>query len=103
MRLIRALLLLVLAPPVMAGDDMVVRDFDISVTQEECRATAIRIFRSLAGDDVPVMELRHIVFYAGGGNELVAVCRADRGLLVLFAKGPLMEAVHVRFHEAFEP
>ena len=103
MRLIHALLLLGLSAPAIAGDDMVIRDFDITVTQEECRATAIRIFQSLASDAIPVTDLQHIVFYAGGGNELIAVCRADKGLLVLFAQGPLMEAAHVRFHEAFGP
>ena len=103
MRLIRALMLLVLSSPVLAGSDTVVRDFDISVTQEECQATTLRIFGSLADDDVPVMELRHIVYYENGDSELIAVCRADKGLLVLFASGPLMETAHVRFHEAFGP
>jgi hypothetical protein len=101
MRFIHTLLLLGLSAVASAGNDLVIRDFDIGVTQEECRSTAIRIFRSLATDDVPVMELQHIVFYESGANELAAVCRADKGLLVLFAKGPLMEAAHVRFHEAF--
>jgi hypothetical protein len=101
MRLIHVLLWLFLSSPAMAGTDMVIRDFDISVTQEECRSTAIRILQSLATDEAPVMELQHIVFYEGGGNELIAVCRADKGLLVLFAKGPVMQAAHIRFHEAF--
>jgi hypothetical protein len=103
MRFIHTLLLLGLSALAIAGDDMVIRDFDITVTQEECRATAIRIFQSLASEDIPVTDLQHIVFYTSDGNELIAVCRADKGLLVLFAKGPLMEAAHVGFHEAFGP
>ena len=85
-----------------AADDIAVKDYDISVSQEDCRLTAIRIFQSLASGDVPVMELQHIISYQGSNSELVAVCRADKGLLVLFASGELTQAAHIRFHQAFK-
>ena len=95
------LLLLFAAGQVAAGPDTVLKDFDIDVTQAECRARSINILQQLATDDVPVMELGHVISYSGGDAELIAVCRADRGLLVVFARGGLTRKALVGFHAAF--
>lgn len=103
MKLLQALLLLLMPVIATAADDIAVKDYDISMSQEDCRLTAIRTLQSLASGDVPVMELQHIISYQGSNSELVAVCRADKGLLVLFARGELTQAAHIRFHQAFTP
>ena len=86
---------------VEAGTDTVIKDFDITLSQAECQSTAIRILQSVAHKDAPVMQLEHIIFYSHEDAELIALCRADKGLLVLFAQGPLTEKVLVLFHESF--
>ena len=77
-----------------------VRDFDIDIPQAECRRTAIRLFQSLAAPGVPVRELGHIIYYTDTSSELVAVCRADRGVLVLFTRGTLTGPAHIGFDRA---
>jgi hypothetical protein len=72
--------------PAQADVDTVVRDFEIDIPQAECRQTAIRMFQSLAAPGGPVRELRHIIDYTDASSELAAVCRADRGVLVLFTR-----------------
>ena len=63
-RLPGLLLLAVLAAPAKAADvDTVVRDYDIDLSQTECRQTAMRLFHDLAADGVPVRELGHIIYY----------------------------------------
>ncbi len=94
------LLLLGLGSLVQAGPDTVVRDYDIRLTQTECRQTAMRIFQSLAAAGLPVRELGHIIFYTDEASELIAVCRADRGVLVLFTRGPLTGPAHIGFSRA---
>ena len=84
-----------------AGADTVLKDFDIAVTQEECRAQSISILQQLASADVPVMELNHVISYSDADSEVIAICRADKGLLVLFARGALTERAHIGFHAAF--
>ena len=94
------LLPLLFSPALLSGD-ILVKDFDVTLSQEDCRLTAIRLFHSLVSDDVPVMEHGHIISYEGGDSELVAVCRADRGVLVLYSKGRLAEAAQIKFYRAF--
>ena len=81
--------------------DTIVKDYDISLSQEECRQTSIRILHSLAGPDMPVMQLEPLVFYADEQSELIAVCRADKGVLVVFSRGVLAEQGQLAFYEAF--
>ena len=83
------------------ADDTIVKDYDISLSQEECRQTSIRILHSLAGPDMPVMQLEPLVFYADEQSELIAVCRADKGVLVVFTRGVLAEQGQLAFYEAF--
>ena len=83
------------------ADDTIVKDYDISLSQEECRQTSIRILHSLAGPDMPVMQLEPLVFYADEQSELIAVCRADKGVLVVFTRGMLAEQGQLAFYEAF--
>ena len=77
-----------------------VRDYDIDLSQTECRQTAMRLFQNLAADGVPVRELGHIIYYTDTTSELIAVCRADRGVLVLFTRGPLTVPAHIGFERA---
>jgi hypothetical protein len=100
MRLFRLLLLLALVPPARADVDTVVRDYDIRLTQTQCRQAAMRVFHSLAADGVAVRELGHIIYYTDTSSELIAVCRADRGVLVLFTRGPLTGPVHIGINRA---
>ena len=86
--------------PAQADVDTVVRDFDIDIPQAECRQVAIRLFQSLAEPGVPVRELRHIIYYTDASSELIAVCRADRGVLVLFTRGPLTGPAHIGMDRA---
>ena len=86
--------------PAQADVDTVVRDFDIDIPQAECRQTAIRLFQSLAAPGVAVRELRHIIYYTDASSELIAVCRADRGVLVLFTRGPLTGPAHIGIDRA---
>ena len=81
--------------------DTIVKDYDISLSQEECRQTSIRILHSLAGPDMPVMQLEPLVFYSDEQPELIAVCRADKGVLVVFTRGVLAEQGQLAFYEAF--
>jgi hypothetical protein len=81
--------------PAQADVDTVVRDFDIDMPQGECLQTAIRLFQSLAEPGIPVRELRYIIYYKDASSELIAVCRADRGVLVLFTRGPLTGPAHI--------
>ena len=81
--------------------DTIVKDYDISLSQEECRQTSIRIFHSLAAPDMPVMQLEPLVFYSDEQSELIAVCRADKGVLVVFTRGVLAEQGQLAFYEAF--
>jgi hypothetical protein len=81
--------------------DTIVKDYDISLSQEECRQTSIRILHSLAGPDMPVMQLEPLVFYSDEQSELIAVCRADKGVLVVFTRGVLAEPGQLAFYEAF--
>ena len=83
------------------ADDTIVKDYDISLSQEECRQTSIRILHSLAGPDMPVMQLEPLVFYSDEQSELIAVCRADKGVLVVFTRGMLAEQGQLAFYEAF--
>jgi hypothetical protein len=53
--------------------DTIVKDYDISLSQEECRQTSIRILHSLAGPDMPVMQLEPLVFYSDEQSELIAI------------------------------
>jgi hypothetical protein len=101
MRYLPFVIMAVLSFPVESGTDTVIKDFDISMSQSECQDSAIRIFQSVVHDDTPVMQLEHIIFYSREDSELIAVCRADKGLLVLFTQGPLTEKVLVLFHEKF--
>jgi len=81
--------------------DTIVKDYDISLSQEQCRQTSIRVLHSLAGPDKPVMQLEPMVFYSDEQSELIAVCRADKGVLVVFARGVLAEQGHIAFYQAF--
>ena len=99
-RLIVALLLIFGLASAHAGDT-IVKDYNISLSQEQCRQTSIRILHSLAGPNKPVMQLEPLVFYADEQSELIAVCRADKGLLVVFARGVLAEQGQLAFYEAF--
>jgi hypothetical protein len=81
--------------------DTIVKDYDISLSQEECRQTSIRILHSLAGPDMPVMQLEPLVFYSDEQSELIAICRADKGILVVFTRGVLAEQGQLAFYEAF--
>ena len=99
-RLLAGVLLLAGLTLAHAGDT-IVKDYDISLSQEECRQTSIRIFHSLAGPDMPVMQLEPLVFYADEQSELIAVCRADKGVLVVFTRGVLAEQGQLAFYEAF--
>ncbi len=100
LRLAAALLLFLQVVVVHAGDTLV-RDYTISLSQQECRQISIGIFQSLASPDVPVMQLESLVFYADEQSELIAVCRADKGLLVVFTRGVLAEQAQLAFYEAF--
>ena len=99
-RLLAGMLLLAGLTLAHAGDT-IVKDYDISLSQEECRQTSIRILHSLAGPDMPVMQLEPLVFYADEQSELIAVCRADKGVLVVFTRGVLAEQGQLAFYEAF--
>ena len=99
-RLIVALLLILGLASAHAGDT-IVKDYNISLSQEQCRQMSIDIFQSLTSPDVPVMQLEPLVFYADEQSELIAVCRADKGLLVVFARGVLAEQGQLAFYEAF--
>ena len=99
-RLLSGVLLLTGLTLAHAGDT-IVKDYDISLSQEECRQTSIRILHSLAGPDMPVMQLEPLVFYADEQSELIAVCRADKGVLVVFSRGVLAEQGQLAFYEAF--
>ena len=98
--LVAGLLLFLGLASAQAGDS-IVKDYDISLSQEECRQTSIRILHSLAGPDMPVMQLEPLVFYSDEQSEIIAVCRADKGVLVVFARGVLAERGHLAFYEAF--
>lgn len=100
LRLAAALLLFLQVAVAHAGDTLV-RDYTISLSQQECRQMSIGIFQSLASPDVPVMQLEPLVFYADEQSELIAVCRADKGLLVVFTRGVLAEQGQLAFYEAF--
>jgi hypothetical protein len=50
---------------------------------------------------MPVMQLEPLVFYSDEQSELIAVCRADKGVLVVFARGLLAEQGQLAFYEAF--
>jgi hypothetical protein len=99
-RQLAALLLCVGLLPAHAGDT-IVKDYNISLSQEECRDTSIRILQSLASPAVPVMQLEPLVFYTDEQSELIAVCRADKGVLVVFARGVLAEQGQLAFYEVF--
>ena len=99
-RLLAGVLLLTGLTLAHAGDT-IVKDYDISLSQEECRQTSIRILHSLAGPDMPVMQLEPLVFYSDEQSELIAVCRADKGVLVVFTRGVLAEQGQLAFYEAF--
>ena len=99
-RLTAALLLFSGLTSAQAGDT-IVKDYDISLPQEECRQTSIRILHSLAGPDMPVMQLEPLVFYSDEQSELIAICRADKGVLVVFTRGVLAEQGQLAFYEAF--
>jgi hypothetical protein len=99
-RLFAGVLLLAGLTLAHAGDT-IVKDYDISLSQEECRQTSIRILHSLAGPDMPVMQLEPLVFYSDEQSELIAVCRADKGVLVVFTRGVLAEQGQLAFYEAF--
>jgi hypothetical protein len=86
--------------PAQADVDTVVRDFDIDIPQAECRQVAIGLFQSLAAPGVPVRELGHIIYYTDASSELIAVCRAERGVLVLFTRGPLTGPAHIGIDRA---
>lgn len=95
------LLLLVLTVSAKAADDdTVVRDYDVDLTQTECRQIAMRLFQTLATDGFPVRELGHIIYYSDTASELIALCRADRGVLVLFTRGPLTVPAHIGIDRA---
>ena len=85
------------------ADDTLVKDYDISVSQDVCRQTSIDILHSLAGPEKPVMQLDPMVFYSDEQSEVIAVCRADKGVLIVFARGLLAEQGHLAFYEAFSP
>jgi len=99
-RLAAGLLLSLVVTLAYAGDT-IVKDYNISLSQEECRQQSIRILQSLASPDVPVMQLEPLVFYSDDQSELIAVCRADKGVLVVFARGVLAESGQLAFYEAF--
>ena len=99
-RLLAGVLLLTGLTLAHAGDT-IVKDYDISLSQEECRQTSIRILHSLAEPDIPVMQLEPLVFYSDEQSELIAVCRADKGVLVVFTRGVLAEQGQLAFYEAF--
>jgi hypothetical protein len=94
------LLLCPLLTPAHAGDT-IVKDYDISLSQEECRQTSIGILHSLADPAMPVMQLEPLVFYADEQSEIIAVCRADKGVLVVFARGLRAAQGQLAFYEAF--
>ena len=100
-RLTAGLLLCLGAMTLAQAGDTIVKDYDISLSQEECRQTSIRILHSLAGPDMPVMQLEPLVFYSDEQSEFIAVCRADKGVLVVFAQGVLAEQGQLAFYEAF--
>jgi hypothetical protein len=101
MRLPGLLLLMLLTAAARAADvDTVVRDYDIDLSQTECRQTAMRLFHNLAADGIPVRELGHIIYYTDTTSELIAVCRADRGVLVLFTRGSLTVPAHIGLDRA---
>jgi hypothetical protein len=97
---IAGLLLFPVFTAAYAGDT-IVKDYDISLSQEECRQSSINILHSLADPAIPVMQLEPLVFYADETSELIAVCRADKGVLVVFARGVLAERGQLSFYEAF--
>jgi hypothetical protein len=99
-RLTAVLLLFPGLTAVHAGNT-IVKDYDISLSQEECRQTSMRILHSLAGPDMPVMQLEPLVYYSDQQSEFIAVCRADKGVLVVFARGLLAEQGQLAFYEAF--
>ena len=101
MRLCLFLLLFTLASASRAADvDTVVRDYDTDLSQTECRQTAMRLFHALAANGIPVRELGHIIYYTDTASELIAVCRADRGVMVLFTRGPLTGPAHIALNRA---
>lgn len=100
-RLYFCLALLVVSFSAVAETDTVLKDYDITVSQAECQAQSIGILQQLAAADVPVMELNHVISYVDTDSEVIAICRADKGLLVLFARGALTEQAHIGFHAAF--
>jgi len=99
-RLLAAVLLLT-GLALAHADDTIVKDYDISLSQEECRQTSTGILHSLAGPDMPVMQLEPLVFYADEQSELIAVCRADKGVLVVVTRGVLAQQGQLAFYEAF--
>jgi len=99
-RLLAAVLLLT-GLTLAHADDTIVKDYDISLSQEECRQTSTGILHSLAGPDMPVMQLEPLVFYADEQSELIAVCRADKGVLVVVTRGVLAQQGQLAFYEAF--
>lgn len=101
MKYLSIILATILSLPASADTDTVIKDFDITVSQSDCQNNAIRILQAVSREKTPVMQLEHIIFYSDSDNELVAVCRADKGLLVLFTQGPLGEKTLVMFHETF--
>jgi hypothetical protein len=50
---------------------------------------------------MPVMQLEPLVFYSDEQSELIAICRADKGILVVFTRGVLAEQGQLAFYEAF--
>jgi hypothetical protein len=50
---------------------------------------------------MPVMQLEPLVYYSDQQSEFIAVCRADKGVLVVFARGLLAEQGQLAFYEAF--
>jgi len=71
-RLLAAVLLLT-GLALAHADDTIVKDYDISLSQEECRQTSTGILHSLAGPDMPVMQLEPLV--------LPGACWHSRGSL----------------------
>ncbi|MDH3971149.1 MAG: hypothetical protein OEU63_03140, partial [Gammaproteobacteria bacterium] len=51
-------------PASAQSGDTIVKDYDISLSQQQCRQTSIRVLHSLAGPDKPVMQLEPVVFYS---------------------------------------
>ena len=60
----------------------------------------MRLFHALAANGIPVRELGHIIHYTDTASELIAVCRADRGVMVLFTRGPLTGPAHIALDRA---